>query len=218
MLENVLPKTEIESAFRSEDVIFSELGFKDINQIAEEQPVDLFQVGLSAWNRIVVEKSDDVDPMAMAQFICDQDPFLYQKIEQKLNKKILFDIFYAKAEIQSAHLTESTVTEVFVAHTYPNNILIGDVVFQNPKKLISAKKRMSKSQSYEGLGLLPTFMERIKQIATQKNCKFALLSAYTLAEYRLFLKYGFVLENTPIAQRALQMGYSIPMQLSISSS
>jgi len=214
LLSDALPKELIATKFAKE-ILIKEMGHKQLSRIITSQSMGLFQIGMSIWNRIIVEGTDRVNPQAIAKYVRKKDKRIHAPISSIIGKPIIFDIYHADITILDEGITDNRVAEIFLAHVYPNNLLIDDVVFQNPYIPIPVNERISEMQHFKGLGLLRIFIDRIKQIAIELKCNYIILNAATKAEYALFQKYGFEAEDSPTAKKGLEIGYSIPMQLDV---
>jgi hypothetical protein len=150
----------------------------------------------------------------MARYVDTQDPILYRKIEELLGIQVLFDLYYANVRVQDDSLGEDNeCCQICLAHTYPNDIVLADVTFENPYKPIPKAKQRYRYTHYEGLSLMPVLMEQLKEYCLQTGKDRIVLTAAARDLVPLFSKYGFQVDGSPIAKVALKVGVGIPMEL-----
>jgi len=70
-------------------------------------------------------------------------------------------------------------------------------------------------QTHKGLGLFPTLMVNMQESAKKLGCEQLTLQAATRDQMNLFQKYGFVVENSPLARLGMKHGVAIPMEKDI---
>jgi hypothetical protein len=100
-----------------------------------------------------------------------------------------------------------------LVRTYPNDILLADVAFANPYKPIPERHRRYLYQEFEGLGLLPELMGRLKDHARGHAVERLLLVAAASDLIPVFERHGFSIDGSPMGRHCLSAGHSIPMQM-----
>lgn len=212
-LRSIFPLQYVKEKFEK-DVIVKEYDLSTIKDLAQKDPHPVLQIGLWVWHQIVTSNLFQVDPRAMAKYVDDQDPILYEKIEELLGIQAVFDLYYANLRVCDESLKEDNeCCQICLAHTYPNDIVLSDVTFKNPYKPIPEKDQRYYYTSYEGLSLMPVLMQRLKEYSLETDKDSILLTAAAGDLVPLFNKYGFVVDSSPIAQVALKVGFGIPMHL-----
>ena len=93
-LRSVFPLQYVKDKFEK-DVIVKEYDLSIIKYLAQKDPHPVLQIGLCVWHQIVTRNIFQVDPRAMAKYVDDQDPILYEKIEELLGIQAVFDFYYA---------------------------------------------------------------------------------------------------------------------------
>ncbi|MGY2173936.1 MULTISPECIES: hypothetical protein [Pseudomonas] len=190
-----------------------EYGLSEIDALIECKPNDISQMGMSVWHQIVTRSLYKVDPQEMGSHM--GDPLLYKMIEKKLKQPILKDILAVLIDVSDESLDDTACAQVIVAWTYPNDLILLDVNFQDPHQVIPKNKRKYQHQTHKGLGLIDSFMTALEVKAKELNCDHILLVAADKDLVPLFKRYGFDLDGSQASKIAYQMGFSIPMSKSI---
>ena len=212
-LRTLFPLQLVKDKF-DKDVIAEEYDLSTIDIISQKDPHPVLQIGLCVWHQIVTRNLFNVDPRAMALNVDAQDPILYKKIEELLGIQAILDFFYANLRVSDDTLgDDNECCQICFAKTYPNDIVLSDVTFENPYKPIPEDEQKYEYTRYEGLSLLPDLMQHLKDYSTENGIDRILLTAASGDLIPLFKKYGFDVDDSPIAQMALDVGYGIPMQL-----
>lgn len=212
-LRNVFPLRHVKDK-SEKDVSLDEHDLSTIDEVAAKDPGPVLQIGLCIWHQIVTRDLFEVNPAAMARYVDDQDPVLYKKIEQFLGIQAISDFYYANLRVWDERLKEDDeCCQICLAHTYPNDIVLADVMFQNPYKPIPREEQRYRYTSHEGLSLMPVFMKRLRKYSVRSDVDRILLTAAAGDLVPLFRKYGFEPDGSPLAKAGLEIGVGIPMQL-----
>lgn len=212
-LRDVFPLTYVKDKFEKE-VVAREYDLSTIEELAKEDPQPVVQMGLCIWHQIVTRGLFRVDPRAVGRYVDAQDPVLYRKIEELVGEQVLFDLYYVNVRVLDGSLDgDNECCQISLAHTFPNDIVLSDVTFANPYKRIPKGRRRYRYTYYEGLSLMPVFMERLKGYCVGTGKDRIVLTAAARDLIPLFSKYGFQVDGSPIAEVALKVGVGIPMQL-----
>jgi len=210
MFESILPKEKIDSLF-DVSVTFDEYRMGDLNRIIAKQQNCINGMLLSIWDRIFSSGKLHVDPQAMAGYT--ESPKLHQKMSKLLKKKLVYNILLSYGNLKDDSLSDKQVSQLCIAHIFPNYLHLADIYLQNPYKPLKVQKFYD--APYEGLGLLADVMQNIIELAEKKKCEKVTLVAARREQISLFEKYGFNISETYAAEFALKHGVSIPMEISI---
>jgi hypothetical protein len=209
-LNSVLPRTQLVERFGS-TLILEEYGKADLEMIAKENAPDLLQVGGSVWNRIIQRKWHTVNPLQFASHFKTLNPSLYKAISTLLGVEVIRDIYYVKgwtAKKKKSNL----VVELMIAWVHRNDLLLADVTFIDPASPIPKKERRFAHQTHQGLGLLPTLLTNMQRKAEELGCEQLTLTAATRDQAHLFGSFGFLVEDSQMGRRGMQIGFGIPME------
>lgn len=209
-LSDLFPRDEIAARFA--DARFTSFGLADLPAIQHRKPTAVHGIGLAVWD--IIATRGEVKPNAMQHYVAAEDPDLLGRIGKHIGKQTLFDIRYCKAD--RGRPARVTISEMLVAHVYPNDLFIGDIEFSDPDRPIRKSERKYPMTKYAGLGLLGPFLEEAKACAFAMGSENLRLVAATTDHVTLFGKHGFkVAEDSAIAPFALEFGASIPMKISL---
>jgi hypothetical protein len=213
-LEQSFPLRELETRLEANNLgvlRIQKLGGGQLHEISLAAPETFHAMALNVWNRINMRKLEPVDPQSIAQHVMTGDPKLFRKIEKKIQKKIIYDAFWTQASIFNDQFPEGfKVAEFLVAHVYPNDLLLGDVFFQNPLSPIGDDRyRYTK---FRGFGLLPQVVENLVSFAQERKCDYMTLTAASNDLIPLFEKFGYIVEDNFMARLGLENGLCIPME------
>jgi hypothetical protein len=184
-----------------------------IDNLIECKPNDISQMGMAIWHQIVTRNLFKVDPQEMGGHM--GDPLLYKMIENKFKQPFLKDILAVLIHVNDESLEDTACAQVIVAWTYPNDLILLDVNFQDPHQFIPKSKRKYQHQTHKGLGLIDSFMTALEVKAKELNCDHILMVAADRDLVPLFRRYGFDLDGSQASEIGYQMGFSIPMSKSI---
>jgi hypothetical protein len=142
--------------------------------------------------------------MALRRFINLQtglhNPAMVGEIGRLIGQPIIKDIAFTHCRVESDLLDDNTVSRLFLAHVYPNDIHITDVCFQDPFQPLPAGQRRYEMQTHKGLGLLTDTMARIEAHARGAGCDHITLTAAGDDNMALFKRYGFTVEKNPVGK------------------
>lgn len=211
---NIIPQKEIQEKFKK-PVVFVNLTKQNLDLITKREPFTIIAISLNIWNRIVQNKLKKVNPKAVAEYVDNRDPKIHLKISEIIKEPIIKDIIYSLGTVKDSKIKEKTVSQITIAHVFPNDLHLADVLFQNPYIPISKSDRKYRLQDFKGLGLLSTLIEKIEQHAKALSCDYITLTASNSELVPLFSKYGFTVEDNSQAKLATRVGLTIPMEKKI---
>jgi len=212
-INNVLPRAQLIDRFGSA-LILEEYGKSDLETIAKKNTPILLQVAASVWNRIIQKKWHAVNPLHFATHFQTLDPSLYQAISTLLGVEVIRDIYYVKGWT-SKKKRSNLVVEMVVAWVYRNDLLLADVTFIDPASPIPKRQRRFAHQTHKGLGLLPTLLGNMQRKAEELGCEQLTLTAATRDQADLFRRFGFVVEDSGMGRRGMEIGCGIPMERNV---
>jgi len=212
-LGDILPKEELIDRF-GRALILEEYGKTDIESIAKKNPEILHHVAANVWNRIVNRAWHPVDPLRFAAQFRSGDPSLHLAISELIGIEVIRDIYYVRG--WSGRKTKSKlVVEMLLAWVYRNDLQLTDVTFIDPEKPIARAKRRFALQTHEGLELLSTLLTKLQEKAEQLHCDQLTLTAGMRDQVGLFRRYGFVVEDSEMGRRGMEIGFGIPMERNV---
>jgi hypothetical protein len=213
-LEEAFPLAELRARLEANNlgaVKIQKLGFGELHEISQAAPETLHAMALNVWSRINMRKLEPVEPQAIAQHIMANDPKLFRKIEKKIQKKVIHDAFWTQAMIFNDQFPDGfKVAEYLVAQVYPNDLLLGDVYFQNP--LSPIPDNPYRFTAFWGFALLPRVIDNLVGVAKERKCDFMTLTAAAADLIPLFQRFGYVVEDNIMARMGLANGMTIPME------
>lgn len=209
MLRNIIPIEIIEKTL-NKPIIIQEYRFDKINQIATISPKTCHTIGLSIWDKIVELGKPSVNPQAISKYVVSEEPKLHMKISNIIGRKVINDIYYATGTTEGHE-----IFEVLLAHVYPNDLYLADIMIQNPNRPILESDRKSILQTHHGFAVLDIVMKNLEVLASELKCNQISLTASFIDQYNLFKKYGFKLRNSQGGKIAIQIGAGIPMEKDI---
>ena len=195
--------------------IYSNNDNDELSKLVKKEPMMMFEMSLSVWNRIIQFKLKDVNPNALSDYIDKQDPMIYREISRIICEPVFYEVLFFELKINDPKLRYNCIHEITVGRVFPNDIHLADIEFTNPYEPIPKFLAKSPNQIFKGLGLLGQQIDRLVEYAKKNNCGFVTLTASSINEYELFKKYGFQLEDSDIAEIGLKSGSGIPMDLKI---
>lgn len=208
-LKSILPFESINKKFTN-PVKFTEYGIGRIEYLVRNKPNDMFQIGIAAWDRFCNEHPNQ-DKFIFGKECQTNNPLLYKKVSKHIKENVIKDILYIHGEIQDFELDDKETIELILAHTYPNILMIVDIMLVNPYRPVTPQKY--DFQKYHGLGLFAEFLENAIQYCKKEGIEEIYLTAADLPLKNHFEKYGFVVHDTWMGKAALEVGKGIPMSL-----
>lgn len=208
-LNSVLPFESINKKFTN-PVKFTEYGIGRIEYLVRNKPNDMFQIGIAAWDRFCNEHPSQ-DKFLFGKECQTNNPLLYKKVSRHMKENVIKDILYVHGEVQDLELDDKETIELILAHTYPNILMIVDIMLVNPYRPVTPQKY--DFQQYHGLGLFAEFLENAIQYCKKEGIEEIYLTAADLPLKNHFEKYGFVVHDTWMGKAALEVGQGIPMSL-----
>ena len=186
----------------------------DLEKITKLEPQTINGIAMNVWNRIVGYKYRKVNPMELADFA--NDPCVHQMISKIIGEPVIKDIFYVHITVEDPALTDKEACHMILAHVFPNDIQIGDILMCNPYKPIPKNTTKHRFQKNEGFGVLKTILSNIDQVAHLRKCNYVTLTSASIDQYHLFSKYGFESEKNPSGRLFLELALAghggVPME------
>ncbi len=208
-LNAILPSESISKKFTN-PVKFIGYGIEQIEYLVRNKPNDLFQIGISAWDRFC-NANPNQDKFIFGKECQTNNPLLYKKVSRHINGNVIKDILYVHGEVQDPELDYKDTVELILAHSYPNILMIVDVMLVNPYKPVTPQKYSF--QEYRGLGLFAELLENAIQYCKKEGIEEIYLTAADIPLKNHFEKYGFVVHDTWMGKAALEVGKGIPMSM-----
>lgn len=208
-LNTILPSESITKKFTN-PVKFIEYGIDRLEYLARNKPNDLFQIGIAAWDRFC-NANPNQDKFIFGKECQTSNPLLYKKVSRHIKENVIKDILYVHGEVQDPELDEKETVELILAHTYPNILMIVDVMLVNPYEPVTPQKY--DFQEYHGLGLFAELLENAIQYCKQEGIQEIYLTAADIPLKNHFEKYGFIVHDTWMGKAALEVGQGIPMSM-----
>ena len=212
-LKTTFPIAELTAIFEKH-VNITIYDSSQIEEIANIDPLGLHEIGANVWMHYI-ESGAKVKPQKLASYFQQQDPYLYKAIEKIIKRKAIQEIVLVNAEIEDPSLTFRRCGKALLARTYPNNLHISYVEFNNPYKPIEATDKKFTHHKYKSLGLFSQLLQNLTMFAKANRIRKITLSASTNEQYQYFQQHGFTLEKNAFASAALERGTTIPMELLI---
>jgi len=208
-LNAILPSESIMKKFTN-PVKFIEYGIEQIEYLVRNKPNDLFQIGIAAWDRFC-NANPNQDKFIFGKECQTNNPLLYKKVSRHIKENVIKDILYVHGEVQDPELDDKETVELILAHSYPNILMIVDVMLVNPYEPITPQKY--DFQEYRGLGLFTEILENSIQYCKKESIEEIYLTAADIPLKNHFEKYGFVVHDTWMGKAAIEVGQGIPMSM-----
>jgi len=209
-LSEILPSKTIEGII-AHPIDYLQLGFSQVDRFASLQPDLLHSAGLRIWDRVVTASDIEVDPFCLADRVNARDPMLFNAITQVIGQESMRDLYYVRMQVQDPALSYNTAAQFAVAVTFPNDLLLIDLLLTNPYRPLPKRARKSHWHDYEGYGLLPIVSSNAAECARSLDCTAVTLVAANKALVRIFRRHGFNVEDTITGKAAMEVGLGIPM-------
>lgn len=208
-LADVFPTAEVRAAVPTAE--FREFALVDFDAFAPLEPNTARTFGFAVWDHAMSGGAHcDVDPQMLAKPINGEDPLLIRHVEGALGREVLFDFHHVAAHRPG---DPDPFAALSLAHLYPDQVHIGDVLLLNP-----AKRRNDSpwaDQTHESLRLFPLVIDRLKVVAAELGARKLTLTAANRPLRKTFESYGFRISDT-IAAEGIEAGgfdHSFPMEL-----
>lgn len=212
-LNDVLPSDEAASRL-NQDVVVSNYGFAQVNEICELKRRSMLDIGLAIGYRIKVNNPEfDLEQYAAAYE--NVDPKLYEQFSVALGESALLDLSYSHAQLADEKADYRTVAELLIAIAYPNVLHIGDVEFSNPSLPVPEESRIRAFSHFKGLGLLPALVGNCVDFANEKGLDSICITPAADDLIPLFESVGFYTDANPLADIMRNAGMPGPMSLDI---
>ena len=207
MLNKIIP-IDLISESLGKEIDSIELSIDSIREIQELTPNTCSQIGMNVWDNIIYKKLHNVQPRAIASYI--NNPKLHMRVGSIIGETVIKDIYYARGNVDD-NLDDTQVFEFMVAHVYPNDLYLADILMQNPYSPIDKNDIKFELKKYHGFNLLPLIMKQLNNTAKELGCNKVSLTASSLDQVPLFKKYGFKVRGSESGKLALKYGLGIPM-------
>jgi hypothetical protein len=204
-LAAVLPFEEICSRF-SKPVVRDELRKAELAEINKRCRTDMFSLAINCAIRAKQFYQPDLDMMPLVPETQNSDPLVLQKLAALVKADVLDDIYCCRCTVGG-----ELVASLLIAQVWPRDLYLGMITFANPSKPIPVEQRKSVLQKYKGLGLLPTFLDRVEKCAIVRGCENITLIANETSQATLFGRFGFVVDDHLSAKTSVAHGKAIPM-------
>lgn len=208
-LADVFPSAEIQASVPTAE--FRKFALADFEAFASLEPNTARTFGFAVWDHAMSGGAHpDVDPQILAKPINDEDPLLIRHVEGALGRDVLFDFHHVAARRPGE---PEPFAALSLAHLYPDQVHIGDVLLLNP-----AKPRNDSTwadQTHESLRLFPLVLDRLKVAVADLGAHRLTLTAANRPLRKTFERYGFRMSDT-IAAKGIEAGgfdHSFPMEL-----
>lgn len=209
-LTETFPTSDIKEAFNAE-IKVSAYGLEQMAKIAELEPLSLHEIGANIWMHYI-ESGAKVNPQKLATHFQKQNPLLFKAVEKIIKRKAIQDIVLIYADVLDDDLEFTLCGKALLARSYPNNVHISHIEFNNPYKPVAESEKKFKHHQFRSLGLFTALLKQLHSYAKQNRIHKITLSAASTDQYNYFLAHGFTLEKTAFAESALQRGTTIPME------
>ncbi|MEE3224031.1 MAG: hypothetical protein VX242_08675 [Pseudomonadota bacterium] len=206
-LHDVLQKELIQSKFDSE-VQFQQFGAESIAEISELEPNILFEIGAQAWMQYV-ESGAKVNPQELASDFDSGNPYLFQKVEKIIKRKVIKDISFSYGTVNGLQCCQ-----LLICRSYPNDLFIADVTFCDPAQPVYEASKKYQYHEFKSLGVFGEHLKHLVAFAKANGIAKVSLTTASNEQIPYFEKHGFKVEDTEFAKQAFAMGYSVPMYLS----
>ena len=208
-LESVFPFDAI-NAYFSGQVARTEMRLGDLDKIMELCFKDMFLLAINCASRAKQLFVPELDMVPLVPQLNASDPRVIHSLSKLLGHKAIDDIYCCRCTVE-----DQVVASLLIAQVYPHELYIGMVTFADPSKPIPTEKRKSVMQKYKGLGLLAEFVYRVEACAIARGCDNITLVANETSQMHLFQKYGFRVDDYPVARQKVAEGRLIPMHKAV---
>ena len=214
-LSDIFLQKSISDKFDSK-LQFEVLGAGDVETIAEREPEILFEIGAQAWMKYVDSKSK-INPRKLGPFFESKSPFLYQKVEKEIKRKVIQDIAFCYANIQDPTIDARDFVQLLLCRMYPNDLFIADVCFYDPYKPVLPQDREYALQYFRSLGLFKEHLKSIKAYCKEHSIDKITLTTSSNEQIPYFEQHGFKTEISDYAKSAFENGHGVPMYISLTT-
>ncbi|WP_390241837.1 hypothetical protein [Vibrio sp. R78045] len=212
-LSDVFLQKAISDKFDSK-LQFEILGTSDVEKIAKREPEILFEIGAQAWMTYVESKAK-VNPKKLSSLFDSKSPFLYQKVEKEIKRKVIQDIAFCYANIQDPTIDARDFIQLLLCRMYPNDLFIADVCFYDPYKPVPPQDREYALQYFRSLGLFEEHLKSIKSYCKEHSISKITLTTSSNEQIPYFERHGFKIESSDYAKTALENGHGVPMHIKL---
>lgn len=205
-MRDIFPQAEIKAKLGKPLQVIQK-GMESYEPLLAEEPA-LGGLALNVWNRIVEVEKLASDPYAIRAHINpDGQPkkSLLPAIDPVIGTRAVKDISCTYAAVEDASLVDNEVGKLVVAHVFPNDLHLADVLFQNPYRPIPDRRRRYAFTFFEGFKMLGPTLERVEAAARRLGCKHITLTCAAPDLVDLFSKFGFRKETGRLGSQANAM-------------
>lgn len=209
-LSSVLPFDAIEAHF-DDAVARSEMRLPQLHEIMIECRSAMFLLATNCAIRAKQLFLPTLDMVPLVPHLQNEDPNVIHTFAELIGEAAIKDIYACRCTVNN-----QLVASLLISHVFPNDLYVGMVTFTDPSQPIAEGERKSVMQTHKGLGLLPTFMDRVDQCAQSRTCDRISLVANETSQMTLFSRFGFDVDDYPVAQQQVSLGKLIPMNKIVS--
>jgi hypothetical protein len=213
-MKDIFPRIELASKLNA-PITFEDYFTNDFDKIYNLKSSSFFSIAMDVWNRIVTRKIISANPQALAKWARNCDPLVYKEIEKLIHKPLFRAIHYTRAFLQDKNLDCPKIVECLVAHVYPNDLHLADILVENPYRPLPTDSQKCSIQTHEGFDLLPTIMNNLKRCGQSLKCDYITLVAAKIENVQLFERFGLKVENNEFARGSILIGQTIPMEMKL---
>ncbi len=130
-LKDIVPYKEIRNRFNEELVLHQS---ENIREVEESHSDSFFHLSLNVWNRLIEVYRLGLDPFALSPFITSGETLLHRRIEKLIQEPIIRNVYCADLDFRNASSRLPEIMNVFLAHVYPNDLQIVNIMLINPLK------------------------------------------------------------------------------------
>jgi hypothetical protein len=213
-LASILPIREIERIL-GELLRVVEYRLDEIETVILAEPGMMPGASLRIWDRVVTHSNMGVDPLMLADRVRRRDPRMFEVISDVVGEASIRDFYFVRAELAVSGRKYRTAAQLAVAHVFPNDLLLMDILLSNPYKPIPRQQRVSELQAHSGYGVLGKVVDNLLQCANRLGCEAITLTAASIELMPIFKRHGFVVDDTPTGRSALKHDLGPPMHRAV---
>jgi hypothetical protein len=213
LLSEVIPVPRIEEKL-GRTLSVERIDSDDWRVLAKRDPVNCYGVAGRAWHLAVTAPGSALEPSLLARYFQQQDPKLAGAIERVTGQPVLRKVGFLEAT-DDQDGSPFVVATSLVAHLTAGELLWYDISMANPAAPLSRKEQRSPSHEHRGFGLLGDVVAALETAAGERGCTQISLMAAHKPIVKIFRRFGFEVEDSPLGQLGMRVGMSIPMVKSV---
>lgn len=184
---------------------------KDNSLVRKTFAKDYFAIAAHVWHRCMINRTIDADPKALAAYFDSKTPALGDAIAHLIGRPILADFGHLSVHARVGR-HRKRIALACIAETCHGDLYLHDLCIQDPRRPIPKSQRRSSSQHFHGFGLLGPTIDRAALFAAERGCSAMRLTAAFYPLIGVFKRHGFEVESGWVAEQALELGATIPME------